>query len=153
MDGHAGWLSYPSGMIAAMDYGLALTLTLGAIYMAPTLLAMLVRHRNRWTIAVFNALLGWTIIGYLPVLYLLMWPLTWHGQLSRRIDDLNRQARGTSRRRGRPVALTAPRQLLTSTWPLRMAQEAPFGCTDLGSSRPRRSAGDRTKGPPAVGTA
>lgn len=31
----------------------------------------------------------WTIIGYIPVLYLLVWPLTWHAQLTRQIDDLD----------------------------------------------------------------
>lgn len=91
-------------MIAGMDYGLAPMLIVGALYMAPTLLAMLARHRNRWTIAVLNALLGWTIIGYLPVLYLLVWPLTWRGHLSRQMDDLNnkleelRTAEGASNR-------------------------------------------------------
>lgn len=72
-----------------MDYGLAPTLIVGALYMAPTLLAMLVRHRDRWRIAVLNALLGWTIIGYITAFHLLAWPLTWHGHLSRQMDDLN----------------------------------------------------------------
>jgi CHASE2 domain-containing sensor protein len=47
-----------------------------AAYVAPALLAVLVRHRERWLIAIITVLFGWTVIGWFSAWHLLFLPLT-----------------------------------------------------------------------------
>ncbi|HYJ44069.1 MAG TPA: superinfection immunity protein [Xanthobacteraceae bacterium] len=43
-------------------------LALGPLYFLPTIVALDRRHQQRWPIVILNALLGWTLIGWIVAL-------------------------------------------------------------------------------------
>ena len=55
---------------------IAITALAGAVYFTPTIVALSLDRRNKLAIAALNALLGWTIIGWVMSL---VWALTKDG--------------------------------------------------------------------------
>lgn len=55
-----------------MDTALGLVALLG-IYLLPTTIALLRKHRNTLSIAIINTTLGWTLIGWVVALVMAVW--------------------------------------------------------------------------------
>ena len=53
---------------AAVATAIALTILLGTIYFVPAIVAFARGHHNKIAIALLNALLGWTAIGWIASL-------------------------------------------------------------------------------------
>lgn len=75
-------------------------LSLAGLYLLPALLALLVRHRERWIIATITVVLGWTVLGWLLAWSLLLLPMTWQGQVLRLRQDLAHHRLGRDRPHG-----------------------------------------------------
>lgn len=60
-------------MILGFIVGMGLVLALIALYFAPTIVAVVRKHRNIPAIATVNALLGWTFVGWVIAL---VWSVT-----------------------------------------------------------------------------
>ena len=56
-----------SGAVALLG-GLLVLLVLGALYLIPTLIALIRKHHQIGAVAVINVLLGWTFIGWVVAL-------------------------------------------------------------------------------------
>jgi hypothetical protein len=64
-----------SAAIAGFIFGTFIILFFIALYFVPTIIAVLRKHRNTGAIVALNALLGWTMIGWvLALVWALMVP-------------------------------------------------------------------------------